>query len=94
VEKEEEAIARQLRGKHVSASTNQHATIEELLEAMYSSWSAPRLHSENQRRKLVSQRSKSAVKTCFSSEQWQFVAGCEETPMLAADTEQRLVTTE
>jgi hypothetical protein len=29
------AIARQRRGKHASAATNQHATIEQLLEAVF-----------------------------------------------------------
>jgi hypothetical protein len=34
--KKEAAITRQRRVKHVSAATNQHAAIEELLEAMFS----------------------------------------------------------
>jgi hypothetical protein len=41
---EEAPIATQRRGKH-SAATNQHATTEELLEAVFSMWSAPRLYS-------------------------------------------------
>jgi hypothetical protein len=43
VEQEEGAIARQRRGKHIFAATNQHATTEELLEAVFSVWIAPRL---------------------------------------------------
>jgi hypothetical protein len=38
---EEVAIATQQRGKHVSAATNKHATIEELLEAVFSVRSTP-----------------------------------------------------
>jgi hypothetical protein len=53
MEQEEAAIARQRRGKHVSAATNQHATIEGVLEAVFSVWSVPRLYSEDQREKLV-----------------------------------------
>jgi hypothetical protein len=53
VEQEEEAIARQWRCKHVSAATNQHATVEELLEALFSVRSVPTLYSEDQREKLV-----------------------------------------
>jgi hypothetical protein len=36
VEQEEDAVARQWLGKHASAATNQHAAIEELLEAVTS----------------------------------------------------------
>jgi hypothetical protein len=38
VEQEEAAIGRQRRGEHISAATNQHATTEELLEAVFSVW--------------------------------------------------------
>jgi hypothetical protein len=50
----EAAIARQQRGKHISATTNQHETVEELFESVFSVWSAPRLYSEDQWEKLVS----------------------------------------
>jgi glycerol-3-phosphate responsive antiterminator len=36
VEKEEAAIDRQRRGKHISAATNQQETMEELLETEFS----------------------------------------------------------
>jgi hypothetical protein len=49
VEKEEAAIARKRCGKNGPAATNQHATIEELFEAVFSVWYAPRLYSEDQR---------------------------------------------
>jgi hypothetical protein len=45
------AVARQRRGKHFSAAKNQHATIEELLKAMFSMRSVRRLYSEAQREK-------------------------------------------
>jgi hypothetical protein len=38
-------IARQWHGKHVSAATNTHPTIEELLEAVSSMQSLPQLHA-------------------------------------------------
>jgi hypothetical protein len=34
-EQEEAVVARQLRGKHISVATNQHATIEVLSEAVF-----------------------------------------------------------
>jgi hypothetical protein len=36
VEQEEEAIVRQKHGKNISAETNQHARVEELLEVVFS----------------------------------------------------------
>jgi hypothetical protein len=44
-EQEQVAGARQWHGKHVSAAMNNHATIEELLEVVFSIWSMPRLYS-------------------------------------------------
>jgi hypothetical protein len=41
------AIARQWHGKHISTATNEHATIEELLETVFSVWSMPRLQNED-----------------------------------------------
>jgi hypothetical protein len=46
VEPEETAIAGQHHGKHMSAAMDTHATVEELLEAVFSVWSMPRLHGE------------------------------------------------
>jgi hypothetical protein len=40
-------------GKHISAAMNQHA-IEELLEAVFSMWSAPRLYNEDKQQQLIS----------------------------------------
>jgi hypothetical protein len=42
------AIARQRRCKHVCTETNQHAAIEELLEAVFSVVSASRLYKDSQ----------------------------------------------
>jgi hypothetical protein len=39
------ATARHQCGKHISAAMNQHATIEELLESLFSVWSMPRLYN-------------------------------------------------
>jgi hypothetical protein len=61
VEQEEADIARQRLGKHISAANNQQAKIQELLEAMFSVWSAPKLYSEYQLEELVSWRLQSAV---------------------------------
>jgi hypothetical protein len=55
VEQEHAAIARQQQSKHVSGATNQHMTIDELLELMFDVWSALRLYNEAQWEKLVSQ---------------------------------------
>jgi hypothetical protein len=49
VEQEEVTIAGEGRGKHVSATTNKHATIEEILEAVFSMRFKPRLYSEDRR---------------------------------------------
>jgi hypothetical protein len=48
VEQEETAVCRQRRGKHVSRATNQHTTIKEMLDAMFSMRPLSRLYSENQ----------------------------------------------
>jgi hypothetical protein len=83
----EAVIARLRHGKHASAATNQHATIEELLQTVFSVWSTQRLYSKEQRRKLVSRRSESAVSSSrVGSEQWQLVVRHEESPFLAAAT--------
>jgi hypothetical protein len=47
MEKEGTAISRQLHGKDVSSTMNQQATIKEMLEAVFSVWSALRLYSED-----------------------------------------------
>jgi hypothetical protein len=41
VEQKEVVVIRQWRGKHVSAATNTHATIEEVLETLFSIRSPP-----------------------------------------------------
>jgi hypothetical protein len=41
-------IARQRHSKHVSAAMNQYATTKEMLEVVFSVWSAPRLYNEDQ----------------------------------------------
>jgi hypothetical protein len=43
------AIAREQLGKYASVVTDTHAAIEELLEAVFSVGSAPRLHNEDPR---------------------------------------------
>lgn len=58
VYQEEEAIANKWRGNDISAGKNQHATIEEVLEAMFCMWSVPRFYNEDQREKLVGGRSR------------------------------------
>jgi hypothetical protein len=45
--------ARQRHGKHVSAVTNNHATTEDLLEAVFSMLSVPWLYEDNQLEFLV-----------------------------------------
>jgi hypothetical protein len=45
VEKVEAVIARQF-SKHISAAIYQHVTAGDLLEPVFSEWSAPKLHSE------------------------------------------------
>jgi hypothetical protein len=42
VEQDQAAGTRQRRGKHVSAVTNQHATVDEVLEVVFYMWSVPR----------------------------------------------------
>jgi hypothetical protein len=56
VERIDAAISRQWNDEHVSAAKNQHATIAELLEAVFSMQSLPRLYGEDQREKLISRR--------------------------------------
>jgi hypothetical protein len=46
VEREETSISRQQLGKHASMAMNTHATTEELLEAVSSTQSVPRLYNE------------------------------------------------
>jgi hypothetical protein len=47
------SVARQQLGKHVSAKTDTHATVEELLESVFSVWSIMRLCNEHEQDKLV-----------------------------------------
>jgi hypothetical protein len=54
VEPEETAVTRQRFVKHVSAATDMRATIEELLETLFSMRSVLRLHSEGHQEKLAS----------------------------------------
>jgi hypothetical protein len=51
---EETAVARQRLDKHLAAALDMHATIEELLEALFSVWFVPKLYSESHQEKLVS----------------------------------------
>jgi hypothetical protein len=51
----EVVIARQQSGKHVSTVINQNTTTEELLEVVFSVWYMPKLYSEDQHEKSVSQ---------------------------------------
>jgi hypothetical protein len=48
-------IPKQWRGKRVAAVTNKHATIEQLLEAMVSVRSVPRLYTDDYPEKLACQ---------------------------------------
>jgi hypothetical protein len=48
------AVDRQRISKHISAEMNQHATIEELLEVVFSVWSVLRPYNEDQQEKLGS----------------------------------------
>jgi hypothetical protein len=87
VEQEQRPIARQWRSKSISAAMNKHKTIEELLEAVSSVWSVPRLYNEGQGEESGNQRLESAARSSWiQNEQWQFVVGCEESPLLAATT--------
>jgi hypothetical protein len=45
---EKTSIARKRHAKHVPTVTNNHTTLDELLEAMISVWSVLRLYKENQ----------------------------------------------
>jgi hypothetical protein len=56
---EETASARQRFNKHVSAATDMHATIGELLETMSSMWSSPKLYSKDEQGKLAAAGSQS-----------------------------------
>jgi hypothetical protein len=47
VEQTDAGTARQQHGKHLSAAADTCATVEELLDAVFSTWSVPRLHDEN-----------------------------------------------
>jgi hypothetical protein len=49
VEQKEAAVAKQRCGKQISAATNKDATIEELLEAVFSMRFVLRLYVEDQR---------------------------------------------
>jgi hypothetical protein len=44
VEQDEMAVARQHRGKHVSAAIKKHTTIEELMGVVHYTWYMPRLY--------------------------------------------------
>jgi hypothetical protein len=46
VESIKATIAREVNGKSIPTAMHQHATIEELLEALFSMQSVPRLHNE------------------------------------------------
>jgi hypothetical protein len=51
---ENTSVAYQWHGKHFSAVANNHAATEELLEAVFSMRSVPRLYKKNQLEFLVS----------------------------------------
>jgi hypothetical protein len=61
VEQDKTAIVRQWHGKCVSIAMNSHAAIEELLEAVFFVQFLLTLYSEDQRDKLLSRSSESAV---------------------------------
>jgi hypothetical protein len=61
VKQKEASIARLRRCEHFSVATNQHAEIEQVLDAVFYMWSALRLYRGDQREKLVSWRSESVV---------------------------------
>jgi hypothetical protein len=48
VEEEEMAIAKELVCKHLPVAMATHATIDTLLEVVFSVWSVPRTHNEGQ----------------------------------------------
>jgi hypothetical protein len=68
VEPEETVIARQWLGKHASVAKDMHATMEELLDVVFSMWSVPRLYNDK-REKLVSHDSE--VMSCETVASWQ-----------------------
>jgi hypothetical protein len=41
------SVARERFGKHVPATMDTHATIQELLKIVFSMWSVPKLYNEN-----------------------------------------------
>jgi hypothetical protein len=47
------AIARKRRGEHMTAATNKHSKIEELLDTLFSMRFMPKLYGEHHRKKLV-----------------------------------------
>jgi hypothetical protein len=47
VEQIKAAIARQLHGGHISVAIKKHAITEEILEAVFSMWSMPRLQNKD-----------------------------------------------
>jgi hypothetical protein len=61
VEPEDMALARQRLDKHLSETTDTHATIEDLLEAVVPLRSVPRLYSEGHQERLSCHRSCEAV---------------------------------
>jgi hypothetical protein len=69
--------------KYISAATAQH-TIEELLEAvlLFGTCQGCITRTSGRSWSEVGDKSQSSV----ASKQWQFVAGCEESPLLAATT--------
>jgi hypothetical protein len=59
-------------GRYVSFATDTHAKTEELLEAVFSMRSLPRLYSESHREKLVKRREcegVAAMWSCYGSRQ-------------------------
>jgi hypothetical protein len=62
-EQEEMAIAMQWHIKHLSTVTSQHMRTDELVEAVFSMWSATRLYGNNQQEKLVRQKLKLVVRS-------------------------------
>jgi hypothetical protein len=53
VELEEMAVDRQWMDKHVSVALATHATKQEMLEAVFCTWTMPRLYSEGHQEKLA-----------------------------------------
>jgi hypothetical protein len=48
MERKEIVISRQWLGKHTHGAMNTHATLEELLDTVFSTWSMPRICNEDQ----------------------------------------------